>query len=145
MAGKLALAIMGIVGVALGVGGTLGWQTWKADQVKASAQALEQRVRLHLADPESAKFRDLQVMPHSKAICGAVNAKNRMGGYVGFTDFVLLPDDKIHFHPGEPSKDLSTRTRIEGMEKLLAFMEIYERHCFAPEQAASSPAAGASR
>jgi hypothetical protein len=43
-----------------------------------------------LTDPESARFDDLfRVQSDSgEAVCGMVNSKNRMGGYVGATGFI---------------------------------------------------------
>lgn len=48
------------------------------------------QVKLILSDPDSANFRNLQVVINSKgeeSICGEVNARNKFGGYVGFTSF----------------------------------------------------------
>ena len=47
----------------------------------------------YLYDPSSAQFRSLQ-RGKGGAICGKVNAKNRMGAYVGFKDFVVSADQK---------------------------------------------------
>lgn len=45
-----------------------------------------------MVDPESAQFKDLRRVTLSwnglEAVCGSYNAKNRMGGYVGFSPFV---------------------------------------------------------
>lgn len=54
-------------------------------QLKRAAQ---EEVARALADPESARFRDVHVV--RAAVCGQVNAKNRLGGYTGFSDFVYL-------------------------------------------------------
>lgn len=47
-----------------------------------------------LTDPESAQFRNERLFsgwtPGSSALCGEVNARNRMGGYVGFTSFSVV-------------------------------------------------------
>lgn len=48
--------------------------------------AARRLVRVSLIDPESARFRSIQARPD--VICGQVNAKNRMGGYTGFTRFI---------------------------------------------------------
>jgi hypothetical protein len=62
-----------------------------------------------LTDAESARFRDLYVSNGLKgrAVCGAVNAKNRLGGYAGFRRFyipdgrhaVVQPDDFSKLQP----------------------------------------------
>lgn len=41
-----------------------------------------------LNDPNSAQFRNLRIGKSGDLICGEVNAKNRMGGYVGFVTFM---------------------------------------------------------
>lgn len=43
-------------------------------------------VKQQLTDPESAQFRNLS--EHEAWICGEVNSKNRLGGYVGFRIFI---------------------------------------------------------
>lgn len=52
-------------------------------------------VRLFLNDPDSVQFRDVKQSKREKlAWCGELNARNRMGGMVGFTRYViLLPED----------------------------------------------------
>lgn len=62
-------------------------------------QELKQTVTRKLIDPMSAQFRDLRVLKRPKTgdpvLCGEVNAKNRMGGYVGFRPFVAAKDDAL--------------------------------------------------
>lgn len=43
-------------------------------------------VRFNLKDPDSAQFRNIR-QPSTGVVCGEVNAKNAMGGYVGFQRF----------------------------------------------------------
>lgn len=45
-------------------------------------------VQLQLADPDSAKFKNV-AYKKGIGVCGEVNAKNRMGGYVGYKTFVV--------------------------------------------------------
>lgn len=47
-------------------------------------------VKESLFDPNSAEFRNDHVASDG-TVCGEVNAKNRMGGYVGFTDYYVGP------------------------------------------------------
>ncbi|MDH1308940.1 hypothetical protein N5C40_20735 [Pseudomonas fulva] len=47
-------------------------------------------VKEKLFDPDSAEFRNDRIMSDG-TVCGEVNAKNRMGGYVGFTDYSVQP------------------------------------------------------
>jgi hypothetical protein len=71
---------------------------WSA--AKTAIAALENRVKpamdAYLFDPFSARYRELRV-GRGGALCGQVNAKNRMGAYVGFKDFVLDDDGKSLF------------------------------------------------
>lgn len=50
-------------------------------------QKAEDAVKNLLNDPGSAQFSDMQEGVSSDTVCGMVNAKNRMGGYVGKTPF----------------------------------------------------------
>lgn len=46
---------------------------------------VKREVRSMLTDPESAQFRNVEF--RKGTVCGEVNARNRFGGYVGFTPF----------------------------------------------------------
>ncbi|HEX5126486.1 MAG TPA: hypothetical protein VFW00_07075 [Rhodocyclaceae bacterium] len=52
----------------------------------------QDRIVNRLNDPESARFRNVFISPKGRAICGEVNAKNSMGGYVGFRRFISAKD-----------------------------------------------------
>lgn len=43
-----------------------------------------------LKDPESARFRNERALEGGERVCGEVNAKNAMGGYVGYSAFVVM-------------------------------------------------------
>lgn len=46
-----------------------------------------------LTDPESAQFRKLEVIDKGNdkfVVCGEVNARNRLGGYVGYRTFIVV-------------------------------------------------------
>jgi len=64
----------------------------------------ESQVRDALADPNSAEFRNLSIREVTGAVCGEVNAKNRMGGFVGFTRFYVLPGF-VRFEDGDLGTD----------------------------------------
>lgn len=60
--------------------------------------AAEEAVKSKLKDPESAQFRNVVKYTsshyesgHNTAVCGEVNSKNGFGGYVGFTEFMVIP------------------------------------------------------
>ena len=62
-----------------------------AERDKADEAAALAVLRERLFDADSAKFRNVQ---HSaRMTCGEVNAKNKMGGYIGFKKFIVV--DKL--------------------------------------------------
>jgi hypothetical protein len=68
-------------------------------------------IRENLNDPDSATFRNLRANKyHGKwYVCGEVNARNRMGGFVGFTDFYVPVNDVLPFPAMVDSDDPSSR------------------------------------
>jgi hypothetical protein len=48
---------------------------------------VEHAVRAELLDPDSARFRHNLFRTSEDQYCGLVNAKNRMGGYIGYKVF----------------------------------------------------------
>ncbi|WP_415289115.1 hypothetical protein RSD66_04185 [Brevundimonas sp. S1H14] len=53
----------------------------------ARVREAKELVADQLLDPESAEFRNVKA--EGPRVCGQVNAKNRMGGYVGYEDFLV--------------------------------------------------------
>ena len=52
----------------------------------------------HLADPDNARFRNVEIVPHRFipsyfTLCGQVNARNSLGGYTGFQPFMAHVQD----------------------------------------------------
>jgi hypothetical protein len=76
----------------IAAGGIVAW-FWPLPQGVAQSQAAEEAVRNSLKDPDSAMFRGITVY-RDGMVCGQVNAKNSMGGYVGFKLF-MVRDGKI--------------------------------------------------
>ena len=60
----------------------------------AKASAVKAFIVSTLKDPESARFRNVQVK--WEAVCGEVNAKNSYGGYVGFRRFYAIDGTDLH-------------------------------------------------
>ena len=111
-----------------GAGGTGNEGERKARVEQAMRSYFEQT----LIDPSSVQFRNLQVfldVPGSKlrtsgsksgplvdVVCGEMNSKNRMGGYVGFKHFYWDSDEKKAVGPlddrqlGAIMEDLARRT-----------------------------------
>ena len=70
----------------------------------AAVKEAEDAVARQLRDPESAQFRDVKYF--QRYVCGEVNAKNGMGGYVGFTRFIYDQENKTaKIDPGDGMGD----------------------------------------
>lgn len=57
--------------------------------------AVESRISDELSDPWSAEFKGLSASQDAQGrtyFCGLVNAKNRSGGYAGWTPFFVMAD-----------------------------------------------------
>lgn len=102
----------------------------------------KQEVTNNLIDPDSAKFASVYKNPSSGSVCGLVNAKNRMGGYVGNTPFVYnelegvtmvkepptMDDFRRHFDNLEFSK-VEDYIEMEGQCKAI---KVWESQCGTP-------------
>jgi hypothetical protein len=84
------------------------------DAIASATQAVSKDLR----DPDSAKFSDIFVVRHAKdekdkgeflSTCGAVNAKNAFGGYVGAVRFVV--DQEV-----KDGKVISSTPKLEDPE-----------------------------
>jgi len=60
-----------------------------SDDDAALVTTLQQKVTVGLKDPASAQFRNVALNQARSALCGEVNAKDGVGGYVGFRPFVV--------------------------------------------------------
>lgn len=59
---------------------------------------VKKEVKAMLNDPNSAEFRNIKVFENGN-YCGEVNAKNKMGGYVGFQAFFMV-ESKLEIMKG---------------------------------------------
>lgn len=59
------------------------------DLTAAQRAVIEDAIRLHLKDPELARFSNFKAgsAPEGTTVCGTVNAKNSYGGYTGGATF----------------------------------------------------------
>jgi hypothetical protein len=57
----------------------------------AAIEKVKNDILESMKDPNSAQFR--RIVTNGVAVCGEVNAKNSMGGYVGFKKFINWDDD----------------------------------------------------
>lgn len=78
---------IGTLAVALLAAGGLAYRGYLIHELRKPVIA-------HLNDPDSAQFRDEKLFSgwtiEQSALCGEVNAKNRMGGYVGYAPFTVV-------------------------------------------------------
>ena len=63
-------------------------------------------VAIHLSDPDSARFRNMGVYEKPLGgfvVCGEVNGKNRLGGYVGYRRFFFNGTERnaVNFDPSD--------------------------------------------
>jgi hypothetical protein len=80
---------IGVVIAVLAAGGLIaGSRPTSPEPTKPDPfQEVKAAVAAKMVDPGSATFQGLSVKVTDFAYCGEVNAKNRMGGYVGFQKF----------------------------------------------------------
>lgn len=71
--------------------------------------------REQLIDPDSAQFRNMAVSAKGNIVCGEVNSKNRMGGYVGYQPFFVVQGKHFRFAPEENSLDFDKMTWFGGL------------------------------
>jgi len=74
-------------------------------------EALQAKVAAELTDPGSAQFRNIKLNATKEFLCGEINGKNQMGGYVGFVPFAVSKDFEFidsehiaHFWVQQPAK-----------------------------------------
>ena len=73
---------------------------YRKDQAREQEQQrIKTLVGHKLSDPGSAIYQELRFHPRSGATCGRVNAKNKFGGYAGFSFFMVTSDNTVLFAP----------------------------------------------
>ena len=99
---KLIPLVVALAALAL-IGGSVAVSRWKADKralimkqerSREIAEARSQVVR-SLKDPQSVQYREEVFFKDRATICGEFNAKNSMGGYVGFKRYIGKPDQFV--------------------------------------------------
>jgi hypothetical protein len=110
------------VAATLVVGGISAWWFY------LPIYTIQSVVKKPLLDPESAQFSNVKFFRSTGYGCGFVNARNKMGGYVGRKQFVasldgqvvLAPTEKEPEAPRESPVQLPTFSTSFSMEGLLA-------------------------
>jgi hypothetical protein len=89
---KLFLIALGTMAIVSGV---------SAQTVPQMTVAAKRLIADRVIDPSSLQYRKLRLVPgkietsNGPMLCGQYNSKNRMGGYVGFKDFIYDPRKKM--------------------------------------------------
>lgn len=102
--------------------GLLGGAWWAAN-VRGPQTVAMQALENFLHDPESARLKDVHRVARTGAVCGRVNAKNRMGGYGGYLEFIVFPDSELRIEP-DPERPGTTPAEIRNWGTL------YDTNCF---------------
>lgn len=87
------------------------------------------RVRSQLTDPESARFERIRINKLTGIGCGAVNAKNKMGGYTGFKEFLVGADGIVAFNPEVPPGIDKASELLELSMRKIDFLATFDKNC----------------
>lgn len=98
MSGKLRAIVVLVVGALIVTVGAKKFAEYKQerDAFNARANAIQkarQQVLVVLKDPQSVQLRNEKWVSKDATLCGEINAKNSLGGYVGFKKFIATPSD----------------------------------------------------
>lgn len=110
-----ALALM--IGISVA-----SWFYWPIYQAHA-------HVKQALNDPDSAQFFDVEFFRKTGGACGFVNAKNKMGGYVGKTEFSATQAGEVKFRPNANTETGTTQEQILALESLIAYATFAATNC----------------
>lgn len=100
---RILLGIIFAAGVLVGC----GQSDESKDQLDSIARVrvAKEGVQKNLVDPNSAEFRDVHVYKNGtngKIVCGYVNAKNRLGGFTGYEEFISIGKTTVLKSQGDP-------------------------------------------
>ena len=98
--------LLAVVAV-LVVGGISAW--WFYSPI----YTIQSVVKKPLLDPESAQFSDVKFYRSTGYGCGFVNARNKMGGYVGRKQFVASLDGQVVLSPTEDEPEAPRERRAQ--------------------------------
>lgn len=114
------------IGAAAGFFGRPAWESWERRGIASAEQRAREIMRSVLVDPESAQFHSL-VVAADGSICGEMNSRNRMGGYVGFRRFVIWPGGLLEVDPGrERLSQYPSMTPERAIAELDSFNALYD-------------------
>jgi hypothetical protein len=84
---KISIIVGGVAAIAV----LLVFSPFAASEEERLKEAVKETIREAAFDPDSVQFRNVVLKPsfQRSIICGEYNAKNRLGGYVGYKPFVF--------------------------------------------------------
>lgn len=122
-ASGLRMATAALAGaIIIGGAASVSAYAWKVHQGKAA-------VRLRLKDPASAMFEQVAYFHSTGATCGAVNAKNSFGGYVGFRGFVIDRDGALTIGEAWNTEVGTPQERLAAVQRAIQFRELLDKQC----------------
>lgn len=75
-----------------------------------------------LIDGESAQFLELKYFKETNYVCGQINAKNRLGGYVGAKKFVVsLEQSAVEFDPDRKMPDAPSAPSYTSLQATIMY------------------------
>jgi len=128
--GSVAAALIVLIVVALAVPGALPFGP------KARAH---EAIKKGLFDPTSPLFSE-EVIGDNEMVCGFVNAKNRMGAYVGATPYLYVTDNVASTLPSTPKEalrkflhsdlnDADWKENLQNVYNECAFVDLWKSGC----------------
>jgi hypothetical protein len=117
---KVSVGAACIAAVAMLTGAVL---YWKYDAWVAIPSARKTVLRF-LKDPESAQFRN-ERLTSAGALCGELNAKNSMGGYVGFKRYISTGPDSNYLEGDGSLGPISTSDIIAKLDHKTAVLRMH--------------------
>jgi hypothetical protein len=118
---KVRTSILGVATVAI-IG--TGVYFWKYQEWIAIPRAREPWIS-HLRDPANAEFRNEQIM-QTGALCGEVNAKNGIGGYVGFKKYISNGATSNYIEDGGVIGEWQHVDFMAKMQKEIDLLKMYQ-------------------
>lgn len=103
----------------------------KQDEEKKEGERialLQAKAAEALFDPSSAQFRNVKLNTEKSALCGDINAKNKLGGYVGFRPFVATESAAAIWNGGKCDNAGSYSAQIACLDEELVYLSAARRN-----------------
>lgn len=112
---------------------SIGYVVWS--KYFSGVAIAEKAVRNALSDPDSARFRGVVYNSKTGGTCGMVNSKNRMGGYVGDTEFLVTDDGEVTLDDSKQDRmSDNPQTVLAAAQRYLVFLKMQVAACNDPER-----------